>query len=305
MQADYLDRKRRLQFAELPRKLKDKCEQLGLFQARMPRFSQLFFYEFTDQEMLAQVGQDVEGGFSAPVRAARAYLQSGMRLESTCGISDIWYRHVQLNAKMFVHNPPNSSNLLPPTSAHPRPDEDQMRTREPMFGWEAFHHLRPKTPKNKSAKSTLPGSHVLVRSSSPHARDLGNTVPRAKRDRPGKKASKPRTVVSSKPKVGGPAAEGPSTDHTKTVGGAGLGKQNHDTKEEQAEKKRDAVGAKDSTGGGGGFETYEVDDWVPTSSFHEELNLWIDKIDSEAADTTKAKGKKRERPPDGKMSQCI
>jgi len=36
---------------------KNKCDGLGLFQTRMPRFSQIFFYNFEEREVVQELGQ--------------------------------------------------------------------------------------------------------------------------------------------------------------------------------------------------------------------------------------------------------
>jgi hypothetical protein len=333
-----LDRKRKLRFGGLPRELKAECEQLGLFQARMPRFSQIFFYDFSDLEVLREFRQNTHPEHPAPVRAAKAYLRSGRRLESSCGISDIWYRHVELNAKHFVRNPPNPPKLLTPASAYPRPDEDQIRTREPMFEWEAFHCLQSETPAKTSAGDTLPSSHILVPSSSPLSRTLGHAIPQAKGDRAGKKPPKFKghAALSSKLKVGKPVVEESSNLRAKSVSGVGLGKRKHEANEAQTEKKKDALKAKDipgkhnaidageteemprkpdeiksggvpghadGTGRGWGFEEYPVEDWVTTARFDTALNVWLREVDAQASDGNKAAVTKQEGQGDKKRER--
>lgn len=65
----------------------------------MPRFSQLFFYNFSYEETERLAGQSSTG--SASRRAAYAYLQSRIQLESTCGISDVWYQFVESNRALY------------------------------------------------------------------------------------------------------------------------------------------------------------------------------------------------------------
>lgn len=283
MQADHLDRKRRFEFADLPRKFKDECERLGLFQTKMPRFSQLFFHEFSDAETFTRSGQTTAPGSATPIRAARAYLKSRKRLESSCGISDIWYRYVELNAGIFVENPPKPSDFPSLASAYHRLDEDQIRTKERMFGWEAFRFLRSETPKKTPAEGTLPGSTILVPSSSPLARAAAHTIPQAKRDLTGKKLSKvkDRTVVDPKRSAGRPAAGGFSGHHAKTASGIEPGKQS-----------RSVGPGKQSRGAEPGKQSHDVDSWswAPTSaSFQKDVGSFL-----EQADAVKI-GKKRER----------
>ena len=217
----------------------------------------MFFYEFDDKEITAEVGQSMELKSPAPVRAARAYLQSGRRFQSACGISDIWYHHVESNAGKFMEDPPPLPDLPPSPSAYPRPDEDQIRAREPMFEWQAFH--KPTKTSKIPARSTLAATRVLVPSSSPLARVVGHNVTQAKGDSVGKerlnskrneaahlkpKADqlKPKAVNSkakasssklvtvdskpkakSKPQAGGFAIEGSLGLHAKVVSCVGLG----------------------------------------------------------------------------------
>ena len=77
-----------------------ECDRLGLFQTRMPRFSQVFFYDFEGQEVAQESGQS-RNGRVVSCRAAEAYIKSSVQLESSCGISDMWYRYVELNAGKF------------------------------------------------------------------------------------------------------------------------------------------------------------------------------------------------------------
>ena len=200
-QAEFLDQRRRLRFANQPHALRAECEQLGLFRTALPRFSQVFFYEFDNKEITAEVGQSMESKLPAPVRAARAYLQSGRRFQSSCGISDIWYHHVELNAGKFMEDPPPLPDLSPVPSVYPGLDEDQIREREPMFQWAAFHK-HTKTSEIP-ARNALPANYVLVPSSSPLARAVGHNVPQAKGDLAGKKGLhfKRDEAVNSKSKA--------------------------------------------------------------------------------------------------------
>jgi hypothetical protein len=314
-----LDKKRRLRFATQPNRFKAECEQLGLFQTRMPRFSQVFFYEFTGPEVLAEAGQSMEPSFSAPARAAKHYLKSGRRLESACGVSDIWYHHVESNAGRFMPQPPplsdlpTISDLPPPSSACPRPDEDQIRSREGMFQWQRFHRPQPtrESSRKTSLGSTLPGSHVLVPSSSPLARSIGHTVPQAKGDSAGKKPlnSKGDLAVDSRRDAGRSAVKGSSDLHAKAVSGIGLETQRDEADEEQTGKKRDVIkaagapGHADGAGGSKGFDEFEVDDFPLTSSLTRYLDTAIEVMGPGPSNWNKAegveqggeRGKKRER----------
>ena len=66
-----------------------------MFKTRHPRFSQLFFYDFTDAELIG----DASEGFpsSAHRRAAESYISSGSKILSSCGFSEVWYEYLELN----------------------------------------------------------------------------------------------------------------------------------------------------------------------------------------------------------------
>lgn len=149
-----LDRRRRAKFSAKSVQFKEECELLGLFQARLPGFSQLFFHSFTEQEVEWKQAQSEAGGVVSR-RAAEAYLRSRVRLQSSCGISDLWYNYVESNATLF-HQPKTSS---PPTfpsgsngppglpavsfpsspSLHPRLDNQQMQEVQRLFAWDTLH----------------------------------------------------------------------------------------------------------------------------------------------------------------------
>lgn len=99
MQGKVLDGRRRLAFRWKRDSLVRECDELGLFQARIPRFSQLFFYNFSQEEEATGLGQP----FPSPVsiRAGRSYLRSGRSLQSKCGVSDVWFHYVENNPHLF------------------------------------------------------------------------------------------------------------------------------------------------------------------------------------------------------------
>lgn len=82
--------RRRNEFKEKPSWFIEECEALGLFRTKMPRFPQLFFYDFSEEEVCRKEGQ-CQDGASASRRAGTTYLESNIRLESKCGISEVWY----------------------------------------------------------------------------------------------------------------------------------------------------------------------------------------------------------------------
>jgi hypothetical protein len=136
----------------------EECESLGLFATRMPRFSQVFFYDFSDREVRDNLGQ----GPTASLRAAEAYLSSGVRLESTCGISDIWYHYVE----DFQHKLRSQPAPSPPPAhfaPHPYIDPTHTSCMRIFFNWEFQHYKRQprkKIPANNP--SAITGSPARV-----------------------------------------------------------------------------------------------------------------------------------------------
>lgn len=59
----------------------------------------MFFYEFSDREVEENAGQSIRN--SVCWRAAKAYISSGIRLESKCGISEVWYWFVEKTRTFF------------------------------------------------------------------------------------------------------------------------------------------------------------------------------------------------------------
>lgn len=126
-QGRILDQRRVRAFKANPGWLLRECEDLGLFTARMPRFSQLFFYQFSELEEANCLGQPLS---SPPCqRAAEAFLRSRVRLESTCGVSNVWYSFLgTYQAEQRQTSPPSTphsslapSSSLEGSSTHPRP----------------------------------------------------------------------------------------------------------------------------------------------------------------------------------------
>ena len=115
---------------------KNECEGLGLFQMRMPRFSQI--YNFGEREVLQELGQSRTGRVVS-CHAAEAYVKSGVHLESSCGISDVWYRYVELNAAKFGGLDSQAARFSSSTSTHPRPNEKQMEAVGGVFDWKKLH----------------------------------------------------------------------------------------------------------------------------------------------------------------------
>lgn len=142
-----LDQRRKTSFSDNPTWFIDECEGLGLFTARTPRFLQLFFYEFLHWEIFSQQGPELSS--SSSLRAAKAYLLSGIRLESMCGISDAWYRYVESHQTLYT----DGKTLVLPLQQQiyhprPRPDHPHEKYLWSIFKWEK-KHSRPQPRKKK------------------------------------------------------------------------------------------------------------------------------------------------------------
>lgn len=112
---------------------------MGLFETRMPRFSQLFFHDFSEAEICQKQGQSHIGP-TVSHRAGMAYISSGIRPESKCGISDIWYYYVERNPGPFGGSPTSFIRKLesPPQS---RLNPSHMGLFVSMLGWREAHRL--------------------------------------------------------------------------------------------------------------------------------------------------------------------
>ena len=120
-----LDERRKVQLGDASDLVQQECERLGLFETRTPRFSQLFFYNFDDDEVATRAGQLLT--IKASQRGAKACLRSGARLESKCGISDVWYSYLLQNKALFAH-PDSPPPTQEPATTGPR-------------AYSEFHHL--------------------------------------------------------------------------------------------------------------------------------------------------------------------
>lgn len=132
---------RRNEFNGVPSLVEDECERLGLFTTRLPQFSQLFFYNFHDSEIYANTGQLCPASDSR--RAAEAYIRSGTRLESTCGISEVWYLYVEKNLSLFENHTEPLPHLEPAPPDPRRPlGSEKAQVMFNTFPW-FKHHSRP------------------------------------------------------------------------------------------------------------------------------------------------------------------
>lgn len=155
-QGKLLDNRRRDEFGPKLVQSRDECEQLGLFRTRMPRFSQLFFYNFDQWEVERREGQSMAGGVVSK-RGAEAYARSGARFESLCGISDIWYHYVESNLELFGGRNIQDIPVIPAPALHPRPNDKDMRELGRRFETEWFKvHSRPRP--TRRIKTTVESS---------------------------------------------------------------------------------------------------------------------------------------------------
>jgi hypothetical protein len=140
----------------------------------------MFFYDFSDEEIAANKGQLVSASTSR--RAAEAYLRSGVRLQSTCGISDVWYDYVESSRHLFEGTPPGdgilpegeSETVSPSPTPNPR---HRLRSSQTdfllnVFQWSAQHGgLPPQTETFKAGPSSVtvasPPSPIVIASSPP------------------------------------------------------------------------------------------------------------------------------------------
>lgn len=129
----------------------------------------MFFHNFADAEVAGNMGQLTSSSVSR--RAAEAFLLSGVRLESTCGISGVWYSYVEKFRGLFEKNmPPKAEDGTapppPPMLESPcylRPD--QMSFMLGVLEWPQQH----KRPRPRKKVPTANPSPILIASSSPIA----------------------------------------------------------------------------------------------------------------------------------------
>jgi hypothetical protein len=273
-QGKLLDDRRRARFLRKPVLFKEKCEQLGLFRTRLPGFSQLFFHDFSKLEVYQRKGQTQTGGVVSR-RAAETYLRSGVRLESSCGISDVWYSYVEHNIHLFREpEPPTAPSspavfsgisslsdlstipLLPSLSPHPRPDIQEMETIQSSLNWHKIHS-RPR-PTKRIANVPKPSA------SEPEGRSEDSAIPTSN--------TTAFSKASAHPSLRGLAAVGQDDEeekdeHSEPILAIG--------KEEQAGKGSvrveqevgiEGVGEKDNT------SEFDLDEWPITASFSNALD---------------------------------
>lgn len=116
----------------------------------MPRFSQLFFHDFSESEVCGQECQSPDGRLVSR-RAAKAYLSSGVRLESKCGLSDIWYLYLDQNAGgLGEDRNPLGVGVKPTLALHPRLGANDVDLLVSKLQWgEAHKGLFPRSSVSK------------------------------------------------------------------------------------------------------------------------------------------------------------
>ena len=138
----------------MPTEFKIECDLAGLFRAREPQFSQLFFHDFYAQELEKMVGQ--RQGSTVSRRGAQAFLKSGVRPESTCGLSNVWYEYVRRNRALFEGSDvPSPLGLSPPPILHL--EEQRLSYLWETFQWREQHN----TPLPKKKMQTVSASAEL------------------------------------------------------------------------------------------------------------------------------------------------
>ncbi|KAF9778846.1 hypothetical protein BJ322DRAFT_1024725 [Thelephora terrestris] len=153
------------------------------FFTRLPRFTQLFFHDFEEHELTLSSGQSLTSTSSQ--RAARAYLLSGIRLESKCGLSDAWYSYVEAHSFLFqeIGRTPLKRSLVHP---YPVLSPEDAATVYKSFTWEK-QHKRPKparlaplpagarvTPQPFAVRSALLPPAVISKPRSSKAQERGS-----------------------------------------------------------------------------------------------------------------------------------
>jgi hypothetical protein len=147
-QANVLDSRRRTLFDSLPKWVLKECHKLALFDTRLPQFSQLFFHDFSAGEIAARSGQISLS--TASLHAAKGYLKSWITLESTCGISSIWYNYVQVHWPLLLND--KRTGKPPVNLSYPGKFDGVVRE------WEKIHNRPQPTKKTPVSGPSTKGS---------------------------------------------------------------------------------------------------------------------------------------------------
>lgn len=197
-------------------------------------------------------------------RAAEAYARSEARLESSCGISDVWYNYVESNFHLFIpqthpatpSGPDGSLNLpvVPQTSRppiHPRPHPQEMKEIEALFSWHKAH-TRPRPTKKEVTADISPFSKASAH--------------------PSLRAVSPKNQEDT----------GTSRKSMEVENNVQAGKQPVLVKEEAEIQPTD--GSSLSVGGSEGASDFGFDDWPENSSFSRCLGLALDQAAADSSD---------------------
>ena len=159
VQGRVFDQRRKLRFSDVSNSIAEECERLGLWKTRAPRFTQLFFYNFFEHEATLGLGQ--ASSLAASRRAAKTYLTSGARLESKCGLSDVWFHYVETHRHLFEPlstQPPSESK---PHLSNPRLDVQYAPAIYDVFEWYKYHKRPRPTKKDRVLAPSTPLSEIL------------------------------------------------------------------------------------------------------------------------------------------------
>lgn len=130
-----MDLRRKNDFANKPSWFLRECEALGLFQARMPRFPQLFFYQISQAEVAEKQGQ-LPLGPSATQWSSMGWLASHPRLESKSGVSDVLYWQLENMVRSLNKEQGSTrSRRTQAPSPHPRLDPEYSWIFTRRFKW--------------------------------------------------------------------------------------------------------------------------------------------------------------------------
>jgi len=152
VEGNFFDKKREAKFSSKSTGFKKECERLGLFRTRMPGFSQVFFYNFDSLEFKEGSGQSRMGSVVSRL-AGEAYVQSGVWLESSCGISDVWYQYVESNTGQFTKQGRQTIDFSASLPVYPRADGKELKAMGSLFNWKKMHS-RPRPTKRNMVVQT-------------------------------------------------------------------------------------------------------------------------------------------------------
>lgn len=122
----------------------------------------MFFHEFSDSEVEEHTSQAITR--SASVRGAKAYLSSGIRLESKCGISEVWYWYLEKTPTSSrdpeAPLPRQPKSIFPPLCI----DSRCLKTISDTFHWEHLREWPDHSTSDSPEHSTDPSDDRLDKS---------------------------------------------------------------------------------------------------------------------------------------------